>query len=87
MSEKGSLHSLGSPTIDAALEAMRRGNGPRKVVENVLAGTQKLPDLAKSVMNFYGAKRFDGWEEWLEPVSEAYDVITTEDDAVEEGTV
>jgi hypothetical protein len=35
----------------------------RKVAENVLAGTQELSDLTRSVMHYYGAKRFDGWEE------------------------
>ena len=73
------------PNVDAALGAMRHGNGPRKVAENVLEGTQKLPDLAKSVMNYYGAKRFDGWEEWLEPALEALESLSPEEDAAEEG--
>jgi len=77
-----------------ALEAMRHGNGPPKVIADILEGKQKLPDLAKSVMNYYGAKRFDGWEEWMEPVTEAFevlasegafDVITIEADATEGG--
>jgi P4 family phage/plasmid primase-like protien len=69
------------PSVNDALEALRYGNAPRKVMHNVLEGTQTLPDLARSVMNFYGAKCFDGWEEWLEPVVEAFDRLTAEDDA------
>ncbi len=45
---------------------MRYGKAPSKVVANIFAGTQKLPGLAKSVTYYYGAKRFDGWEVWLE---------------------
>jgi len=78
------VHDQGD-RVGKALEAMRHGNGPRKVAENVLAGTQKLPDLAKSVMNYYGAKRFDGWEEWLEPALEALESLSPEEDAAEEG--
>jgi putative DNA primase/helicase len=67
-------------TVDKALEAMRNGNGPRKVVKNISQGTQNLEELAKAVMCYYGAKRFDGWETWLAPVAEALDVLVSEGD-------
>lgn len=47
----------------------------------MLAGAQNLTELARSVMYCYGAKRFDGWEAWLEPVAEALDLLAAEDDA------
>jgi hypothetical protein len=68
------------PSVAAALDAIRHGNGPRKAFENVLEGTQKLPHLAKSVAYYYGAKRFDGWEEWLDPEAEALDTLASESD-------
>ena len=63
------------------METLRCGNAPGKTIQNVLAGTQNLTELARSVMYYYGAKRFDGWEAWREPVEEALDLLAAEDDA------
>jgi len=74
------LSPFGGPTAERAFAAMRNGNGPRMAAENVVAGTQRLADLAKSVVHYYGANRADGWEEWLEPVAEAFDRLTAEEE-------
>jgi hypothetical protein len=72
------------PSVEAALDAIRNGNAPGMVAGNVREGTQKLPDLARSVMNYYGAKSFDGWKEWLASVTEAFYVLYAEAEEQEE---
>ena len=66
--------------MERTLEALRRGNGPRKAYENLCRGNQDSESVARSILHYYGEDT-NRWQEVFEYVLGALSTFDAEEKA------